>query len=301
MSDWTITLLVLPGFFVGTLVWSRIAHLLQAILGIDGKTKARQDEGPGWTGNQVVAVIAWVAGWLVVFGGLAYYFFDLHGRPSGWFWFFVGAAATPAVMLPPALIFLFRHQRRTSRYTARLASEAASNTEFVYEITFDEPYIRTMIERYLQQLPIGGSIKGGLVLLAGAAAVFWIIDPFGGDAALIASLILFVGFPALFVAHRMSRRLMFSDFGYASHMGKNSAYRLSTAGLEVEGHRPWHRVLWPDLIKWPDLWIATRFTDGFFLFGGGAMAWLPDAALVDATPEQAGCFISERMRLRIQR
>jgi hypothetical protein len=301
MSDWTITLLVLPGFFVGTLVWSRLAHLLQAILGIDGETKAGEDEGPAWTRNQILAVIAWVAGWLAVFGGLAYYFFDLHGRPSGWFWFFVGVTATPGVILPPALIFLFRHQRRTAEYTAELESAPPSSAEFVYEITFDEPYIRTMIDRYLRQLPMGGSIKAGFVLLAGVAAVIWIIDPFGGDAALIASLILIVGVPALFVAHRMSRRLMFSDFGYASHMGKSSAYELSAAGLEVEGHRPWHRVLWPDLIKWPDLWIATRFSDGFFLFGGGAMAWLPDAALVDATPQQVGCFISERMRLRIQK
>lgn len=301
MSDWTITLLVLPGFFVGTLVWSRIGHLLQAILGIDGEAKTGEEEGPAWTRNQILAVIAWVAGWLVVFGGLAYYFFDLRGGPSGWFWFFVGVAATPGVIMPPTLIFLLRHQRRTAEYTAELGSEPPSDTEFVYEITFDEPYIRTMIDRYIRQLPMGGSIKAGFVVLAGAAAVIWIIDPFGGDGALITSLILITGIPALFVAQRMSRRLMFSDFGYASHMGKSSAYKLSAAGLEVEGHRPWHRVLWPDLIKWPDLWIATRFSDGFFLFGGGAMAWLPDAALANATPDQVGCFVSERMKLQTQK
>ena len=291
-------LFLLPGFFVGLLVWTRVAHLLQAFSGVDGESKTRESEAPAWTRKQILAVIAWIVGWVAVFGGLAYYVLGLHGALSGWFWFFVGAAATPGVILPPVLLFLFRYRQRTGKYAAELNAGYLSNAQFVYTITFDETYIRTMIDRHLRQLSMGGTIKVGFALIAVIAVAIWIIDPFDGDAALIAGLVFVTGAPALLVAHRISRRLMFSDFGYASHMGKNSVYVLSAAGLEVDGHRPWHRVLWPDLIKWPDLWIATRFSDGIFLFGGGAIAWLPDADLVDATPEEVTCFVSAKMKLR---
>ena len=45
-------LFLLPGFFVGLLVWTRVAHLLQAFSGVDGESKTRESEAPAWTRKQ---------------------------------------------------------------------------------------------------------------------------------------------------------------------------------------------------------------------------------------------------------
>jgi hypothetical protein len=77
--------------------------------------------------------------------------------------------------------------------------------------------------------------------------------------------------------------------------------------LEVEGPRPCHKTIWPDLIEWPNILRAARFRDGMLLCGFGgktenyAIAWLPYSALRDASPVDAARFIEENMRSRTVR
>ena len=280
------------------LVWSRIGHLLQVFIKVDTDSDGAKETSASSLRNQVIGVVAFVVCWLGLFGGLAYYVLFEHSGSIGWFWFIVGIAATPCIILPPAFYFLQRGRRRQAEYNADERSDRRSKETYDYEITFDETYIRTLIDRYLRQFPIAGRPQVLSILFTVAAAVIWIFDVFDGDSFAFAALVFVMGILGSLFAYRASRKILFSDFGYASHMGKTSTYTLSADGLEVAGPRPYHKVLWPDLIKWPDVWTATRFTDGIFLFGGGALAWLPDSALADASPGDVAQFIGERMRLR---
>lgn len=280
------------------LVWSRIGHLLQIFIKTDAGSETTKESSGSTLRMQIIGGIVFVVCWLGLFGGLAYYVLFERNGSIGWFWFLVGIAITPCIILPPALSFLRRRSKRKTKYAADEGSNQRIEETYDYEITFDEIYIRVLIDRYLRQLP--GSVRPQLlaILFTIAAAIIWIFEVFNSESVFVAAIVFVVGVLGSFFAYRVLRKIMFSDFGYASHMGKTSVYTLTTDGLEVIGHRPNHRVLWPDLIKWPDMWTATRFTDGIFLFGGGAIAWLPDSALTDARPNDVAQFIGKRMPLR---
>ena len=296
--------LALPGLFVGLLIWSRVGHLLQNFVGVDSKNDAAKGKHSASTRHQIRIISMFVAGWLAIFSGLAYYVFSTRGEATGWFWFFIGIITTPGVILPPLLFFWLRHSRSVDKYTAALRTNAPADTLFVYKIKFDETYIQTMSKRYLRQLPMGGSFRSNLVAIAGIATAFWIFNPLGNNAAVVAGLVLALGVPAVFAAEHASRRLIYSDFGYASHMGKSSIYTVSAKGLEVVGPRPCHEAIWPAMIAWPRVMRAARFRDGILLCGFGgvtenlAPAWLPDSALQDAQPGDVSRFIEEMMQPR---
>jgi hypothetical protein len=304
LSDWTYLLAILPGIFIGLLLFSRIGHLAQVFI----KTDADSDEAPqtseSLSRNQVLIVAAFVVGWVGLFAALAFYIHSVRNGSIGWFWFFVGIAATPCVILPPAIYFLNRGRNRRAVFNASEPSRQQSRKTYEYEITFDETYIRSLIDRYLRQDALAGRPYALAILFTVAAVVIWIFDLFGAESLAFAIMAFVVGTLSSLVIYRVQRKVMFSDLGYASHMGKTSIYRLSANGLEVEGPRPCHEAIWPDLIEWPNIWRAARFRDGTFLCGFGgvtenfALAWLPDSALHDARPEDVSRFIEERMQPR---
>ena len=304
MSAWTSVFVALPGLLAGMLIWSRIAHLLHALVGIDGEQETAKSDEPASSRRQLLIVIAFVAGWLALFGGLAFYLFNAKGAPAEWFWFFVGIATTPGIILPPVLITWFRYRRRALDDTAAPQTSETADAKFVYNIKFDEPYIRTMSNRYLRVLPMGNTFKVSLGLVAGVAITFWLLKPIGDGSSLIAFIFFAVSIPTVFAARHVSKQIMYSDFGYASHMGKSSIYTLSAKGLEVVGPRPCHEAIWPDVIEWPRILRAARFRDGILLCGFGGLseslvpAWLPDSALQHAQPGDVLRIIEERMQPR---
>lgn len=298
MSDWTYLLLTLPGFFAGLLVWSRISHLLQIFISTNTDSSSAEETSASSFRNQLLGVIAFIAGWLGLFGGLAFYFFEKQDGSWGWFWFFVGISVTPCVIVPPALFFWLRGRKRIAKYEADTGESPPSGTTIVYDISFDESYIRTLIDRYLRQLPMYPRPVSALISVNLIVVAVLIFVPTEDVRYIIATSVFIIGNLGFLVGPWWTKRMLFSDLGYAAHMGKSSTYTLTADGLEVSGPRPLHKIMWPDLIKWPQFWKATRFANGIFLFGGGALAWLPDEALMDASANDVARFIGEKMRLR---
>ncbi len=304
MSDWTHLLAILPGIFAGLLLISRVSHVAQ----IFTKTEVDSEDTPPTdqllSQNQILIAAAFVFGWMALFAAIGIYTHVVHDGSAGWFWFFVGITATPLIILPPTIYVLQRNRNRRATFSAAKHSRQQTGETFEYEITFDEDYIRSLVDRYLQQDPFAGHPYVLIVLFTVAAAVTWGLDLFGPDSRAIAGLIFLAGPVGSFIVHRVQRHVMFSDRGYASHMGKTSVYALSADGLEVEGPRPCHAAIWPDLIAWPNILRAARFSDGTLLCGCGrvtdsfALAWLPDTALRDAQPDEVLRFIEAKIQPR---
>ena len=303
MSDWTYLLLILPGLFIGFLSFSRIGHLLQAFIKPEANSDTARTPDASLTRAEVIGTVAFAVCWSGLFGGLAYYLLTERGSSPGWFWFFVGIATTPIIIFPVTLLLLNRVRRRRAEYDERANSNRQDSSTFDYEIAFSESYIRTLISRYLRQNPFGHPLTLS-ILFTIAAVVIYVFDLFGRESSAFAAMVFVMGILGNVFAYYMSRRVLFSDLGYASHMGKTSIYRVSANGLEVEGPRPCHETIWPDLIEWPNILRAARFRDGMLLCGFGgktenyAIAWLPYSALRDANPEDAARFIEDNMRPR---
>ena len=303
LFDWTYLLLILPGLFVGFLAFSRISHLLQAFIKPEANSDTVRTPDASLTRVEAIGALAFAVCWLGLFGGLAYYLLTERGSSPGWSWFFVGIAATPIIIFPATLLLLDRARRRRAEYVKRANSIRQDSGTFDYEITFSESYIRTLISRYLRQSPFGHPLTLS-ILFTVAAVVIYVFDLVGWESSILAAIVFVMGILGNIFAYYMSRRVLFSDFGYASHMGKTSIYRVSANGLEVEGPRPCHETIWPDLIEWPNILRAARFRDGMLLCGFGgktenyAIAWLPYSALRDANPLNAARFIEENMRPR---
>jgi hypothetical protein len=106
-------LLLLPGFWVGLFVWSRMNQLFLVAVGLkyDMSLPPPSDEDTlmRWF---LLFLVTLVAVYLILFGGLAYYFRQV-GSP-GWSWFFLGAAATPCLMVPAVLWARRLHKRRAA-------------------------------------------------------------------------------------------------------------------------------------------------------------------------------------------
>lgn len=297
-------LLMLPGLLVGFLAFSRIGRLLQLFIKSDTDTERTPTTSTSLTRLQVFGVFAFVLSWSGLIGALAYYFLTERGGSIGWFWFFLGIAATPLIIFPAAMLLNRRRRRWHAEYDAKAVLDQQDIGTFDYEITFDEAYIRTLIRRYLRQLPTIGHPLTLSIVFTVAAVVIWVFELFGGESVFFAIQVFVMGILGNLLADYASRKVMFSDLGYASHMGKTSIYRLSAKGLEVEGPRPCHKTIWPDLIEWPSILRAARFRDGILLCGFGgvsetfALAWLPDSALHNASTAEVSRFVEERMQPR---
>lgn len=294
---------MLPGLFVGFLAFSRINHLLQAFIKPEATSDIAQAPDASLTRIEVIGTVAFAVCWSLLFGGLAYYLLTEHGSSPGWFWFFVGIATTPIVIFPATLLLLDRARRQRAEYDERANTSRQDSNTFDYEITFSESYIRTLISRYLRQNPFGHPLALS-ILFTVAAVVIYVLDLFGRESSIFAAMVFVMGILGNVFSYYMLRRVLYSDLGYASHMGKISLYRVSANGLEVDGPRPCHETIWPDLIEWPNILRAARYRDGVLLCGFGgktenyAIAWLPYSALRDASPVDAARFIEENMRPR---
>ena len=177
MSNWTYSLLALPGFFVGLLLMSRIGHLVQIFVKPAKASDAEGELRPPVTLNQILAALAFMVGWLAVFGALALYARNWESGSTGWMWFFVGLAATPCVLFPLTLYLWQREHKKYAEHIAINRELSADDTEFIYDIEFDQTYINTMIDRYLQQEPTIPSNQSIPVIVVLVFVATWLLGP----------------------------------------------------------------------------------------------------------------------------
>ena len=301
MSIWTYSLLALPGFLVGLMLMGRIAHLAQVFLEPAREPDTDSAERlprPSVSLKLVLGTLAIMAGWLAVFGALALYARSWESGAIGWMWFFVGMAAGPCVLLPLTLYLSQREHKRYAKHVAANRELCTDDSEFVYDIEFDEAYINTMIDRYLQQEPTMPSKESIPVIAVLVFAATWLLNPLDTGAVFFAVVMAISVVAMMFFLRSATRKSLYSDLGFASHMRKRSTYTLSIEGLHVSGPRPPTPYPWPDLVEWPEFRKAVQFRDGILLVRRPMFVWLPNSALTNASPGDVAHLIHRKSRLR---
>ncbi len=277
---------------------SRIGRLVQIFVDPMKEPDTEESARQSVTLSQALGTLTLVVCWLTIFGALAFYARDWESGATGWMWFFVGIAAAPCVLFPLMLYLWQRENRRYAEHVAVNRELSAADNKFVYEIEFDYTYINTMIDRYLQQEPAIPGVKSIPVILVLVFAATWLFAPLGTSGLFFAVTVAITVAIGLFFIRFATRKSLFSDLGYASHMRKQSTYTLSTDGLHVAGPRPPSPYPWPDLVEWPEFRKAVLFRDGILLVRRPMFVWLPNSALVDARPEEVAHLVDRKSKLR---
>jgi hypothetical protein len=301
LSNWTYSLLALPGFFVGLMLMGRIGRLAQIFAKPVQESDTDSAERSPVTLKLILGTLAIMVGWLAVFGALALYARNWESGATGWMWFFVGMAAAPCVLFPLTLYIWQRQHKRYAEHIAVNRELSADDSKYIYDIEFDETYINTMIDRYLQQAPTIPSNESIPVIAALVFAATWLFDPLETGGVFFATVMVIMVIAAIFFLRSATRKSLYSDLGFASHMRKRSTYTLSIDGLHVSGPRPPTPYPWPDLVEWPELRKGVQFRDGILLLRGPMFVWLPNPALVDANPEDVAHLVNRKSRLRSAR
>lgn len=301
MSNWTYSLLALPGFFVGLMLMGRIGRLAQVFAKPAQEPDTDSAERPPVSLKLVLGTFAIMAGWLAVFGALALYARSWESGAIGWMWFFVGMAAGPCVLFPLTLYLWQREHKRYAEHVAVNRELSADDSAFFYDIEFDEAYINTMIDRYLQQEPMMPSKESIPVIAVVVFAATWLFIPTETGGVFFAVVMAITVVAAMFFLRSATRKSLYSDLGFASHMRKRSTYTLSIDGLHVSGPRPPTPYPWPDLVEWPEFRKAVQFRDGILLVRRPMFVWLPNPALTNASPDDVAHLVDRKSRLRTAR
>jgi len=301
LSNWTYSLLAVPGFFVGLMLMGRIGRLAQVFVKPEQEADTESAKRPPVTLKQVLGALAIVAVWLTVFGALAFYARTWDSGATGWMWFFIGMAAGPCVLFPLTLYMWQREHRKYVEHIAVNRELSADDSQFIYDIEFSETYTNTMIDRYIQQEPMIPSNESIAVIAAVVFAATWLLGPLETGSIFFAIVTVIMAVAAIFFLRSATRKSLYSDLGFASHMRKRSTYTLSIDGLHVSGPRPPTAYPWPDLVEWPKFRKAVQFRDGVLLLRVSMFVWLPNHALVDANPEDVAHLVDSKSRLRTAR
>lgn len=283
------------------MLMGRIGRFAQLFVKPPQEPDTDSTERPPVTLKLVLGSTAIVIGWLTVFGALALYARSWESGAIGWMWFFVGMAAGPCVLFPLTLYFWQREHKRYAEHVAVNRELSAVDSEFIYDIEFDEAYINTMIDRYLQQDPTIPSNESMPVIAILVFAVTWMFDPVETGGVFFAVAMAIMVIAAMFFLRSATRKSLYSDLGFASHMRKRSTYTLSIDGLHVSGPRPPTPYPWPDLLEWPEFRKGVQFRDGILLVRRPMFVWLPNPALTNASPEDVAHLVDRKSRLRTAR
>jgi len=163
--------------------------------------------------------------------------------------------------------------------------------EVTYKFRVDAAYYRTLIDRYYQQRPFPFRLPvqfGFLAFIVGGAFASVEDAPFGFKVAIavIVAALVFFGGVALTKWGIYQRFRHRADFGTEATVTM-SAVGLVASGLHVEGKWDW--AAYPR---------AVRYSDGIMLLRRGVIRWLPDAALLIGTAEDATALARSKSVLR---
>jgi hypothetical protein len=173
---------------------------------------------------------------------------------------------------------------------------------YTYELRLDEPYFRTMLDRYYRQRPILLRPQWQLAFLGVLVLAVSLWMPFEGNRVVVTLAMLVVYCMVAAAGLAGLRALVLQDHRYSSYFGGTSLCKISDLGLHVSGAWPEHTVAWAALKS------AARFRDGMILlrfvpdraFGGFkySACWLPDAALRESSPSDVDRYVRTKIRVR---
>jgi hypothetical protein len=161
-----------------------------------------------------------------------------------------------------------------------------------YKYVFDTAYCRAVISRFYRQRPFYLRLHYQFAAIALVILLAWFttISARHSPRALLISAcvagVLILGFIFLVRAAVMMKLRGNREFG------KEVTIALSDEGLEATGPNGHSTV------KWTSYPQSVRFSDGILLRRGGAIRWLPDAALEEGSVQDALALIRGKTILR---
>src|SRR5260221_10181031 len=166
---------------------------------------------------------------------------------------------------------------------------------FTYRVSFDTPYVNTVITRYYQQRPLLLRPKGQAIALAAAFLLLGLYASLIADSAdsarVAAATVLFGAALATFVP-LLTRKGLLLRFKMNRSFGKDFVMRVSDRGIEIESEA------WRKSTEWATYEKAVRYDDGLMLLRRGVINWLPDFGLIGAAPIDVLGLVSTKVRTR---
>lgn len=162
-----------------------------------------------------------------------------------------------------------------------------------YTYVFDTAYCRTVISRYYRQRPVYLRLHFQFAVVVMLVVLAWAYTRSATDRSMPALLItlcfsgvLIVGFTFLVRFSIMMKLRKSREFG------KEVTITLSDRGLEASGSNGRSSV------KWNAYPRSVRYSDGILLTRGGAIRWLPNAALEEGSLEEVLALVRAKTTLR---
>jgi hypothetical protein len=173
---------------------------------------------------------------------------------------------------------------------------------YTYGLHLDEPYFRTMVDRYYRQRPVllRPKCQFALVGLLMLVVCLWMAPDGRRVGFTLAMLVLYCVAAAIGLV--IIRTFVFQSYRYSRSFGSTSLCTISDRGLQFAGTDFQHAI------DWAAFRSAVRFRDGMMLlrfvpdpaFGGSknSACWLPDTALKQSNPSEVDRFVRTKIRVR---
>jgi hypothetical protein len=201
--------------------------------------------------------------------------------------------ATPALVSTNVATALRRRKRELAAKASQTRPTGVpGGVSYTYRFTFDEPYIRTMIERYYRQRPVLLRPAWQLALLGVVMTIWLSVLPISDNP--IPFLLVAGSLYAIFAIGALAalRAMVYQKFRYTSSFGKTTTCVLSEEGLSILAPGRTH------VVDWWKLESGVCYPDGILLLRRGVISWLPDAALQGAARPDVVALVGSKIRLR---
>jgi hypothetical protein len=167
------------------------------------------------------------------------------------------------------------------------------NMAVTFRVRADHDYFTALMKRYWRQRPVVLRPAVQFAVLPILIVAAWLLAPWQGvDPVTLRIVALGWALLAGPGAYLLTRTLLLQRFRGTVSFGSETVFQLSDDGILVNG--PLARA---DM-KWQLYPRAVRFPDGIMLLRPRFLCWLPDSALVDASPADATALVESHTHLR---
>jgi hypothetical protein len=164
--------------------------------------------------------------------------------------------------------------------------------QYKYKYIFDAGYCKTVISRFYRQRPFYLRLHVQFAAITVVILLAWFStqsDAHSSHVLLISVCV--VGAVILGFIFLVRFAVMMKLKG-SREFGKEVSIELSEEGLDASGSNGHSTV------KWGAYPHSVRYSDGILLVRGGAIRWLPDAALVEGSVQDALALVRGKTNLR---
>jgi hypothetical protein len=161
-----------------------------------------------------------------------------------------------------------------------------------YKYAFNAAYCRTVIARFYRQRLFYFLLSYQFALIAAIVLLAWFTTHAAAQPSPVSFKAVCITGAVLLGFLLMMRAAVLLKLRGSREFGNEVTIVLSDEGLEASGPNG-HSI-----VKWSAYPRSVRFADGFLLMRGGAIRWLPDAALEQGSVDAALSLIRSKTSLR---